>query len=125
MSVCTDELLALSYGLSQEGQGEVELRASIGRGYYALYHESQLTAERLSLPAGSSRMGVHESLIERFQSQGKRLGYIARQIRGCKLGRVRADYHLDEDISQKEAKAHIMKCQQLVAELRRISNNDA
>jgi uncharacterized protein (UPF0332 family) len=121
MSVCSDELLTLSRGLLQEGQGEAELRASIGRGYYALYHEAQLTADRLSLPSASSRLGVHESLIERFQSQGKRLGYIARQMRGCKLTRVKADYYIEEDISQKEAKAHILKCQQLMDELRRIS----
>lgn len=121
MSVCSDELLALSRGLLQEGSGEVELRTSIGRGYYALYHEAQLTAERLSLPAGPKSMGSHDSLIQRFQSQGKRLGYIARQIKGCKLVRVKADYYIEEDISQKEAQAHILKCQQLIEDLRRIS----
>lgn len=122
MPVCSDELIALAGALLDSEAGEAPIRASIGRGYYALYHEAMSVAGKLSLPDQPARGGVHEALIAKYQAKGKRLACIARQLRQRKLLRVKADYYIGEDITAKEALVHHRQCQDLIAELRRIAS---
>ncbi|KRW62350.1 hypothetical protein AO726_02700 [Pseudomonas sp. TTU2014-080ASC] len=121
MPVCNDEIMELSEQLLELGASEAVIRASIGRSYYALYHEALRVATEMGLPEQKVRGGTHEALISRYESQGKRLAVIARLIRRCKLLRVKADYHLDVEMTPKEALVHILQCKEIVADIRNIT----
>lgn len=120
MPVCSNELMILSDELLEKSSGEAGIRASIGRSYYALFHEAHATAVRLSLPEQSSKNGSHEALISRFTGHGKRLDIIARRIRQCKILRVKADYEIRDEVTKKDAQVHLATCKSISSELSRL-----
>lgn len=96
---------------------EAVFRALVGRAYYACYHCCREWERTLPEPGKtrSSTKGVHQQLIERLQrpdkrcskDQVKRSEWLARQLGTLRALRLRADYRLDERISDEEANAQV------------------
>lgn len=109
-----------------DGPDEAHMRASIGRSYYAAYHESLEAADRLGLPvAGGSDKGIHARHIERFQGKGKTLAKIAGRLHLAKMKRVKADYMLNEHVGKADSQQQLIACQSLIADLERLGISKA
>jgi len=125
VSVSNDEIYDLCNVLIGQAS-EVSYRASIGRAYYAVYHEAVKTADRIGLKnAPVMNAGTHERLYSRYSEPGGSLARLARRMRDCKRLRAKADYDLDCDVSKEQAQLHARQCQNLLSDLRRISAGSA
>lgn len=122
MSVSSDDLLALSEQLI-ERDDECSLRASIGRSYYAVFHQAKIAADVLDLKESqqAERRASHERLISRYESGGKGLRSIAKSIRKAKMTRVAADYDIGESVLIRDAKFHLANCQRVLRQLKGLS----
>ncbi|NIQ22578.1 MAG: hypothetical protein GTN92_09465 [Pseudomonas stutzeri] len=121
MPVSSTDLLDFSeHLLNQTPSSECLLRASIGRAYYAVYHEALSVAESLQLPQHRTNTGQHDQLISRFDKSGKKLRIIANRIAAAKMARVEADYKLHHMVSSIDARKHLVSCQSIVNELARL-----
>lgn len=121
MPVSSIDLLELSEQLlNQTPSSECLLRASIGRAYYAVYHEALAVAESLQLPQNKTNTGHHDQLISRFDRSGKKLRIIANRIAAAKMARVEADYKLRHMVSCADARKNLLSCQSIVNELTRL-----
>lgn len=125
MSILPQDLLSLADKLLTMPD-EVAIRASASRSYYCAYHLCLAVREKLPHSAGS-KVGSHEALIEdlaeflgdppEFQLKIRALGQVLKQ---CRVGRVRADYHLDQNFAVADAletKQCAQRIQKRVAEL--------
>ncbi|MCW8156631.1 hypothetical protein D7243_10540 [Stutzerimonas stutzeri] len=106
--------------LTENPSSECHLRTSIGRAYYAAYHEAQSAADALALPHQKVNTGQHEQLISRFDASGKRLKVIANRLATAKMHRVEADYKINHMVSMADARKHLASCQSIVSELTRL-----
>jgi len=121
MSVSADEFLAQSRRLLADGR-EVDIRSSISRAYYSVYHYAEAAASRMELPQSSRRnIGTHERLFARFDDGGKRLKVIARMLRSKKRLRAAADYDLEESFDTAEASLHIREVESMIKDLDRLA----
>lgn len=121
MSICSDDMLELAKDLLVD-DSESRVRASVGRSYYALYHEALEVADKLqlaSLPADRTK-ATHERLISRYEQAGKRLAFFGRTLRKQKKLRALADYDIRDEMSASEAWQHIEISKRLIGDLRRI-----
>lgn len=125
MSVCPEDFSSLARQLI-EGGTEIELRAAVSRGYYALYHEAERTAVKLRLEDKQSRSaGAHERLFGRYEAQGKRLKVIAHLLRAKRRLRVVADYHLADEVDPSEAVQFLFEAERLAKEIAGIKDRSA
>ncbi|WID41929.1 HEPN domain-containing protein [Pseudomonas phage PG1] len=121
MPISSIDLLNLAQRLMAENpSSECLLRASIGRAYYAVYHEAQSTADVLGLSHQKTSSGVHEQLISRYEASGKRLKVIANRLATAKMYRVEADYKINHMVSVADARKHLASCQSIVGELTKL-----
>ncbi|HFX2685883.1 TPA: hypothetical protein ACV5QX_000864 [Pseudomonas aeruginosa] len=123
MSVSSDDILRIARALLGDAD-EAFSRTSIGRSYYAAFHEARGTVERLSLAASQGILGgSHEKLIGAFEGKGRGLAKIAARLRLRKPARQKADYNIDEDITPEEAALHLHHCELLIDDLRRLTKS--
>lgn len=126
MSVTPSDFLAEAKAAAIRSD-EIGRRQAISRGYYAAYHWAESLSGQFANPASYGRARTHQELIDRMQSVDRKKikgGTLANQIapllaRGRAL-RVKADYFLNEDIFESEARAaiaHAERVQALVAQL--------
>lgn len=123
MPVTSKDLIGLSFQLYSSGAAsEVELRAAIGRAYYAVYHEAVALADSLALPVTRRDTGEHEQLISRYAgSSSKKLKIIATRISSVKKARTAADYHNTTRVMGPAVKQHIASCTSILDELARLT----
>lgn len=125
MSVSSNDLLNISATLL-EGPDESHLRASMGRSYYAVYHESLIVADKLQLPKPHSLdKGVHAKQIDRFRNKGKTLAKLASRLHNAKMKRFKADYQLNESVSKAECQQHLIACRALMTDLQNLGELNA
>ena len=123
MSVSTEDFLAQASRLLG-GEGEMDRRSAISRGYYAAYHCALSAAKRLSLPEAERRdVGAHEKLIGRFECQGKGLKKLARRLRDNKRARSVADYDIGDLIPSGEAVLTVRSSRILAADIDRLGRD--
>lgn len=122
MSVSSDDLLALAIELVG-GDGECRARTSVGRSYYALFHQAVATAESLNLQncPSDKKMATHERLIYRYENGGKGLAAIGRSLRKQKQLRAVADYDIREEFRVEEARLHLANSTRIIKDLVRIA----
>jgi hypothetical protein len=120
MSIVDTELQAYGVQLSTSAT-EVELRASIGRSYYAAYHRSNdwhnaLPSQGIAEPG----MGLHATLIScltrptvvgQKKLQSMSIGYV---LRVMKAARTRSDYDLKDTIDSGLAQTVAEQARQLL-----------
>lgn len=93
---------------------EMAWRQAASRGYYAGYHWANGISGHFANPPRYGQTGQHQELIDRLQFVDRKKvhgGSLANQIaptlaRSREL-RVKADYYLDQSISEREAQAVI------------------
>lgn len=107
MSISGDDLINFA-GSCYLSDNEIELRNSISRGYYGMYHKVKSILEHYHESAQSD----HSNLIAYLENKArhknepydttdlKKLSYILSQE---KLSRVAADYHIHENVSKDDA----------------------
>lgn len=106
----------------------ISLRNAISRSYYAAYHDALRVADQFCPDANAHlKMGSHERLIERFKGnttlqKGRSWGIILQYL---KVQRHKADYHLNEKVSQVEAETHLRTVERLLKELAATSEDAA
>lgn len=102
---------------------EANLRSSVSRSYYGLYHVSLEYADTISVPPVSAISGpVHATLGAYFQGHihhDKQTRMNLRQI-GWSLKslhelRCKSDYHLDETVTHIDADAMHQRCASKIA----------
>lgn len=131
MSVSPTDLLSLANHLltppEQRLSSEVEYRTSLGRAYYAAYHDC--TAWHHALPApgslgnGSRGMGVHAELYARLSNPdariSKALNFLSRRraymLRPLHGQRCKADYELAQQLTLAEAQQGVANAGTIVA----------
>ncbi|HFD80455.1 MAG TPA: hypothetical protein ENK05_08725 [Gammaproteobacteria bacterium] len=105
MPILPRDLLECATALIKEN-GETFQRAAVSRAYYACYHAALPVAERLA-PVDVNG-GLHKKLYETFIKERelsyKSVGYMLRQSHS---DRIRADYHLQEEIGRRDAETVI------------------
>lgn len=105
--------------LSTSPSSEIRLRSSISRGYYALYHSALKLADRVHVPPVSSQTGPSHKNLRAFyidnlypdkklQNKMKRVGYSLKVLHET---RCKADYELDQNISQMAADDFVQRCE--------------
>jgi uncharacterized protein (UPF0332 family) len=97
--------------LKQQDLGEFDYRTIVSRSYYSAYHATLSFAEQtLELPIsnikGSTHLKLSESLAD-FICENKDREKIIRRI-GARINalhtlRIRADYYLDDTLSERDA----------------------
>ena len=99
--ITADQLYARAKQLETEND-EVIQRECLKIAYYAVLHKIQETCEQQNIPlAERLHSGTHEHFIDRInQSYSGKL--IANMARVMKRIRIKADYALNENISQDE-----------------------
>ncbi len=118
MPVTPEDLLQAAVTLGG-GNGEVDWRNAVSRGYYAAYHRCLAVAQDARLPV-SQATGVHSGLVRALTDGLKpgpimSLGYMLEQ---CRKRRVVADYELDAEFSRSV-------CQTVLGDCRRIFDKAA
>ncbi|EJG0649806.1 TPA: HEPN domain-containing protein [Vibrio parahaemolyticus] len=110
MSVESTAFYEFAQRIMNDWKDEMTYRVCISKSYYCAYHSVKKQIQHLPSYVG---VGVHQSLIEYLQSPStsdvpckdirrlyKRLSYILRAQRDS---RVIADYHLNSEVSRKDA----------------------
>lgn len=121
MAAVAGDFLQIAASLMADSSStEHHLRGAINRAYYAAYHEALLYADDLGLQVVRTNAGVHQQLVARFESSGKRHRMIGNRLASLKKMRADADYKLAQDFSQLDAQKHIAGCQRLIEELVRL-----
>jgi hypothetical protein len=109
--ITPQDLAELSRSLVGSVTPEVRIRCAISRSYYAAYHFCNLAANNwcndLS-PGEDTNKGAHEKLYARLQNHSKfsaldnDLRLIAQHAKKLRDFRIKADYHLDDTVTQKD-----------------------
>lgn len=131
MPTSTRDLIALARQLRQNYGDEAGLRCAVSRSYYAALHRADQVFPVRDPSARRIGEGTHEQIIARAQAYGNGVnpGRIAAQtvaklMPKMKRTRVKADYHLDEDVSAQECDDAIQRaefvighCEQVVLKM--------
>lgn len=122
MPIETTDLRKFATAAACENADEVALRAAVSRAYYACFHDTLPFAEMLPSSAKERPAAphvTHEELYNRVlewrtgsicPALGKMTAtrqQLSRAIDAARMHRVRADYHLDERITLKQAQMQI------------------
>lgn len=109
--------------LKQQDLGEFDYRTIVSRSYYSAYHATLSFAEQtLELPIsnikGSTHLKLSESLAE-FICENKDREKIIRRI-GARINalhtlRIRADYYLDDTLSERDAVGLVKNTNELLS----------
>lgn len=111
MSIDSRAFLHEAERLLEQNQGEATSRTIVSRAYYGAYHLANDWHGNLPQPGIQlADVGQHKNFINQLEhptvqdtnlaNQSKSLGF---QLKGLLLRRVKADYKLSEDMSEKEA----------------------
>jgi uncharacterized protein (UPF0332 family) len=112
VSTSDQDLLAFSSSILMPDAPEVALRAAISRSYYGVFHHSKVLADAWSLPPAPEKYrGSHEKTI--FRLVGFDDGTAVEMLKKQKMMRVKADYHLTQEITLVEASMHVASCKAL------------
>ena len=100
-----------------DSSNEAKIRASIGRSYYCAFHSCLLDLEITDTKQWTGgNGGVHEKVIGEYKFGGdKAIAYILQNI---KSKRHLADYNLNIDINQDDAKSSIELVENLLKRLK-------
>lgn len=125
MAVVAGDFLRIASLLMEDPKAtEQHHRGAINRAYYAAYHEATIFADELGLKVVKTNAGVHQQLVARFASSGKRHRMIGDRLAALKKLRADADYKLTQDFSTLDAQKHIAGCQRLIDELARLRGSN-
>lgn len=111
MAIRPNDLLGCAESLAQQTT-EPELRASVNRAYYAVYHTALDACQRHGYSQPSKIVSVHIDLINFIETQHKSL---ADKLNAMRRLRGIADYRLDRDISSHEAIRALAECKRLIS----------
>lgn len=111
MSTTVDQMIT-SAEVALSRSSEEDWRVSVHQAYYAFFHHTmQLATQHLS--ATIEGPSQHKQLYQFMQSQKNgKFRSLGKTLRAAALLRVRADYDLDTDLGQKEARNHLKICQE-------------
>lgn len=124
MAAVAGDFLQIASSLMADAEAtEHHRRGAINRAYYAAFHEAMLFADELGLQVVRTNAGVHQQLVARFASSGKRHRIVGDRLATLKKMRADADYKLAQDFSALDAQKHIAGCQRLIEELARLRNS--
>jgi len=112
------DFLTSASEMIEKGGSEIDLRNSMSRAYYGLYHLALNYADAVSMPPVSAFKGpTHEKLSSFFEGnlsadkdlrlKMRGIGYSLKQYH---RKRCKADYCLDELVSKIEAEAQLKNC---------------
>ena len=97
---------------AQVDDPELERRVAASRTYYAAYHKCRPIAERQGLFADAG--GRHAEVIDALERSGeaktRSIGYMLRQ---CRNVRVKADYHISDDFTLRDAETMREQCERI------------
>lgn len=121
MAAVAADFLTLASGLLADPQAaEAHRRAAINRAYYAAYHAAFIYAEEVGLEVIRTNTGLHQQLVERFSSGGRRHRVVGDRLASLKRLRADADYKLTQKFSLIDAQKHLSGCVRLIDELARL-----
>ena len=93
-------------------QPEVERRVSASRTYYAAYHKCRSIAQRQGMFADAG--GRHAEVIEALtRSRELKLRSIGHMLKQCRNSRVKADYHIADDFTLRDAAMMRTQCERI------------
>jgi len=124
MTVSASDFFESAQAMLANGSN-IDLRNAISRSYYAAYHDAIRVADQFCEDVNSnSRMGSHERLSERFKGcaafqKGKAWAYTLQYL---KMWRHKADYHLNDKVSQTDAETHVRTAERFLRELAETSD---
>lgn len=99
---------------------EVDLRNAISRAYYCAYHACKPNFD----VTHHENCGSHEDLIESMiDTNIEPVKKIALQLRKCKIKRVKADYHLNQNVFVGEAQQVIKEAQKISDGIEQLINS--
>lgn len=110
MSTTVDQMIT-SAEVALSRPSEEDWRVSVHQAYYAFFHHTmQLATHHLN--ATIEGPSQHRQLYQFMQDQkdGK-FRSLGKTLRAAALLRVQADYDLDTDLGQQEARNHLKLCQ--------------
>jgi uncharacterized protein (UPF0332 family) len=108
-----------------EGGEEISFRAGISRAYYGLYSAAIAYADTLSeVPISACSGSTHKKLVDFLAEQmvgGRELVLKHRQLsyklKAMHAQRVKADYHLDDEIQREEAETVLLTCRDMIEKI--------
>jgi len=100
---------------------EIDCRNAISRAYYSAYHYALLFATReLGEDVENLTGGTHKKLCDLLSTYicnnkeaQREIWLIATKLRLLHTARVRADYHIDETVTSKDARTNVRQCGEL------------
>jgi uncharacterized protein (UPF0332 family) len=116
MSTSAQQLMNAAQEICGLCKDEAMARASLSRLYYASFHRCREFHNALPLPGSvGTADGTHAQLIAQLGTPAKKLEQATREtsialsklLRGLYSKRVKADYHVQNEVSQDEVKEAI------------------
>lgn len=134
MSITPNDILEFSQnicsGTGTTSADSATIRAAISRAYYAAYHAWQPYGDQLpeQPPNTHERTGTHERFIQKFKNRIPvlpanpnrpaeiRLLSIGTRLQSLYRSRIKADYHLNQDLTLTKAQQVYQDAVELVQE---------
>jgi len=115
MAVSHSEILRLAKSMAEDAENEVNLRASIGRAYYSMFHAAHELAgghvpKSHPIPGKNFKGGTHARLSQYLAdcadnlhpSHVRTLQLLAVKLKMCHKSRCEADYELTHNIHKSQ-----------------------
>lgn len=103
------DLLDLSYDIFKKHDTEVGYRTTVSRAYYSVFYPARDLKKEHRLSASGSE---HEGLVRALKSR-KQFLPLGNALDMMRKERIKADYHLDNAVSARSAKAALAKAKKL------------
>lgn len=123
MTTNTHDLITLAKSLRRDSVDEATLRCAVSRSYYAALHKADEVFPLRDPNARRVGEGTHEQIIARAQAHGNSVNpgrtsaqNVAKLLPKMKRLRVKADYHLDEDVNVQECDEAIQRAEYVINE---------
>lgn len=127
MSIESVDFLSAAEEMIKSNNDEINIRNSISRSYYSIYHKILSAVKSVPRPenyGGTSSSGVHKALIEYLEGDAhkdlsldkKSLCKLAHSLKWTKRLREDADYFLGQNITK-------LKATQIIGEAHKVIGN--
>ncbi|MDQ6950906.1 MAG: hypothetical protein Q9M26_04510 [Mariprofundales bacterium] len=117
--IIVDDLLEVAKALAKNSD-EANLRSSVSRAYYAAFHEASQYAHKKHGYTRPRNQSAHSSLarhlIDCKKDEVRQAGI---SLQNLHIARKLADYDLNDDLNENDAKLHVMMAETLIMGFRK------